>query len=138
MFAGALTAGIALGVGGTVGMYTLLGDEPADTGAAPAAATSVGPNFKRVLDACGSGNGTLPGREVTDNGKTLIMQTGASGISIDHLGCVLEKLGASDAIVQHMNTTRALDGQQTDSWAGLSARWTYHPDNGLQITITKS
>ena len=32
--------------------------------------------------------------------------------------------------------TRALDGMQTDSWGGMTARWTYHPDNGMNITFT--
>ena len=40
-----------------------------------------------------------------------------------------------DAVRQHVSTTRALDGQQTDSWTGYTARWTYHPDDGLQMTI---
>jgi len=48
---------------------------------------------------------------------------------------VFDHLGVPDAVRQHVATTRALDGQQTDSWTGYSARWTFHPDNGLQMTI---
>ena len=34
-----------------------------------------------------------------------------------------------------INSTRALDGMQTDSWHDITARWTYHPDDGLDITL---
>ena len=30
---------------------------------------------------------------------------------------------------------RALDGQQTDEWDGISARWTYHPEDGLHLVL---
>ena len=34
-----------------------------------------------------------------------------------------------------IDSTRALDGTQTDSWKDIDARWTYHPDNGLRLTL---
>jgi len=38
----------------------------------------------------------------------------------------------------HINTTRALDGTQSDEWDGYKARWTYHPDAGVRITFIDS
>lgn len=32
-------------------------------------------------------------------------------------------------------STRALDGVQEDSWDDYTAHWTYHPDDGVNITI---
>lgn len=54
---------------------------------------------------------------------------------IEDVSCLLTGLEAPDHVAQHINSTRALDGQQTDEWEHYEARWTYHPDDGLQITI---
>jgi len=73
---------------------------------------------------------------VEDAGKTLVTTVGGGAfMSTDTAGCVFDHLAVPDAVRQHVNTTRALDGQQTDSWSGYMARWTYHPDDGLQMTI---
>jgi|1185.fasta_scaffold41226_2 hypothetical protein len=37
-----------------------------------------------------------------------------------------------------MDKTRALDGMQTDSWPGYTARWTYQPDDALDIIIQQA
>ena len=55
--------------------------------------------------------------------------------TIDDIACMLSELDAPDYVAQHIDSTRALDGQQTDEWDGVEARWTYHPDSGLQITF---
>ncbi|QNP56303.1 hypothetical protein [Tessaracoccus defluvii] len=49
--------------------------------------------------------------------------------------CVLVKLKAPDFVMTHLGSTRAMDGQQTDEWGDLEARWTYHPDAGVNMTI---
>ena len=41
----------------------------------------------------------------------------------------------SDYVTQHIESTRALDGMQTDEWDDMKARWTYHPDDGLSLTL---
>jgi hypothetical protein len=43
---------------------------------------------------------------------------------------------ARPAFSSKMDRTRALDGMQDASWDDLSASWTYHPDAGLDITVT--
>lgn len=74
-----------------------------------------------------------------DDGDTLILDTkgkeDSDGLSTEDVACVLNSLDVPDAVLQHIDTTRALDGQQTDSWSGVDARWTYHPDDGLDITL---
>ena len=35
----------------------------------------------------------------------------------------------------HIESTRALDGTQEDSFGDYQARWTYHPDNGMNLTV---
>ena len=60
----------------------------------------------------------------------------SSGMSVQDLRCILKKLGASDAVISRMSATRAIDGMQDGRWGGISASWTYHPDDGLNITLT--
>jgi len=55
---------------------------------------------------------------------------------MDKVDCFLAELKVPTAVKDHMGSTRALDGMQTDSWAGFNARWNYHPDNGMNLTIT--
>lgn len=37
-----------------------------------------------------------------------------------------------------MDSTRALDGMQTAEWDTFEAKWTYHPDDGLDVIITEA
>lgn len=57
-------------------------------------------------------------------------------VSIFATAAVALTLGASDAVISRMSATRALDGMQDGQWEGISASWTYHPDDGLNITLT--
>lgn len=109
--------------------YALLrdsgGDEPTAAAASPATA------FAQIRDGCG----VVSGYSIEDGGATLIMTVGGAFMSTGGMDCVFDRLGVPTAVREHVATTRALDGQQTDSWSGYTARWTYHPDNGLQMTI---
>ena len=49
--------------------------------------------------------------------------------------CVLDALEAPTHVEEHMSTTRALDGTQEDGWDDYQARWTYHPDSGMNLTV---
>lgn len=49
--------------------------------------------------------------------------------------CLLDALDVPERVRTHIGQTRALDGLQTDSWSDYSAQWTYHPDDGMTITI---
>ena len=41
-------------------------------------------------------------------------------------------------VVSHIDSTRALDGQQVDEWDGISARWTFHPESGLHLVLRET
>ena len=41
--------------------------------------------------------------------------------------CVLDELETPPQVQEHIDTTRALDGTQEDSWGDYQARWTYPP-----------
>lgn len=76
---------------------------------------------------------------VGDDGASILMRTSGKNTtgnaSYVGVACVLVKLGAGDYVIDHIDSTRSLDGQQTEEWDGLQARWTYHPDNGLNLSI---
>ena len=44
-------------------------------------------------------------------------------------------MNAPSFVTAQIDTTRALDGLQKATWGKLSAFWTYHPDNGLNISF---
>jgi len=94
----------------------------------PAAADSA---FAVAKGACS----VVAGYRIEDAGRTLTMTVGGAYMATGTLACVFDQLGVPAAVRDHVSTTRALDGQQTDSWPGYTARWTYHPDDGLQMTI---
>lgn len=96
--------------------------------------TSDKASFDQIRSDCS----VVAGYQVEDNGQTLVLTVGGAYMSTSTADCVFTKLSVPDAVRQHVATTRALDGQQTDSWSGYTARWTYHPDDGLQMTIRAS
>ena len=96
---------------------------------------AMAPRFERAAEACE----LAPVLVVADKGTTLTLTTaGESGVSytdIEDVACVLAKLEVPSYVVSHIDSTRALDGQQTDEWDGISARWTYHPEDGLHLVL---
>lgn len=60
------------------------------------------------------------------------------GLSRSDITCVLDKLGATDAVKAHVAGTREVDGRQTDSWDGYTASWTFSSAQGLTITLQEA
>jgi hypothetical protein len=77
---------------------------------------------------------------IGDDGDTMsIDRAGAEespGATMTQLACILGELEVPDSVVDHIENTRALDGYQEASFGEYSASWTYHPDDGLNMTIT--
>lgn len=76
-----------------------------------------------------------------DAGKTLEFSKAgkyffyANAASISDLDCALSVLKAPSFVTSQINSTRALDGVQKATWGKISAFWTYHPDNGVNISF---
>ena len=102
-----------------------------------AAQDAMTPRLEKAADACNLMTLLIVG----DEGKTLTLTTaGKSGKSasytdIKDVACVLTELEVPSYVISHIDSTRALDGQQTDEWDGISARWTYHPEDGLHLVL---
>lgn len=78
--------------------------------------------------------------DLSDGGRTLYLdmkgkEPGTGTLSWQHVQCYLEALEAPEYIVRQMQSTRALDGRQSDTWGSFEASWTYHPNHGLDVLI---
>lgn len=104
----------------------------------PAAAPT--PRFKTAIEKCHVASGH-DGLEYADRGASLILSTEpdpdplSTHVNIANVICVLDKLGASAATKDRMFNTRALDGMQDARWKGIDASWTYHPDDGFNLSL---
>lgn len=77
---------------------------------------------------------------VAEDGSYIEIDTDPSDIgeyiasdSLDAIEHINEELGLPGSVYAHMTSTRALDGMQSYEKDNIGVRWTYHPDNGLEI-----
>jgi hypothetical protein len=105
-------------------------------GIAAAVARGVGPTrFEAAAADCG-----LEDSVVGDGGKSLYLDMEGEELLSGELDyfeilCVLEEVHVPDYVLDHMGSTRSLDGRQSDEWDGIEASWTYHPDDGLDVLL---
>lgn len=121
---GGLAIGMAAGL--------LLGVVGGAVGGAVAGSSAI-PN---AVEKCAAVDTT--GVEVMDKGRSLNLRTAgeeSEGTDFVTVGCVLTELDAPDSLTTRLGSTRALDGTQSGEWAGFTASWTYHPDNGLNVIL---
>jgi type II secretory pathway pseudopilin PulG len=60
---------------------------------------------------------------------------GSGSTSVEELVCIFEALDMPAPLREQVSNTNSLMGVQTGDWADLSAEWSYHPDNGLDINF---
>lgn len=58
----------------------------------------------------------------------------SSTYAYEFISKVNENLGLPESILERMNHTRALDGTQSQTYGKINVSWTYHPNQGLQVT----
>jgi hypothetical protein len=81
------------------------------------------------------------GVKLTDAGKTLSFDSvredpvELSGGSFFDVECALTILKAPSFVKAQINSTRAIDGMRKATWGKISSYWTYHPNNGLDISF---
>ena len=75
---------------------------------------------------------------LADEGNTLSISGEGkehNGATLEDIVCILFELDTPDRVVTKISSTRALDGTLTDTWDGLKAEWSYHPNSGLSMVI---
>jgi hypothetical protein len=79
--------------------------------------------------------------QLLDSGKTLTLSSVGkysytyNALTIADLACTLVVLKAPSFVTSQIDHTRALDGMQRATWGKISAFWTYHPDDGVNISF---
>lgn len=99
----------------------------------PAVSTPSLTRFDKAVAACALQPDTL-----ADSGKTLTLDGEGKkhvGLPIKDIACALTELKQPSSGAQKMDRTTSLMGVQEDTWDGIEASWTYHPDNGLNIIL---
>lgn len=102
------------------------------------AGSEVALTVESILEAAAE-DCAIPGG-AADRGASLILDfagsDAGSGELIDrHYECIVRELEVPDAVQATIMSTRALDGRQTADWNGITATWTYHPDEGLELIL---
>lgn len=95
--------------------------------------------FPEAVAECGLERS--PNAELSEDGRTLVLdhkgQEDATGLNFESVDCVLAELEVPANVSHEMEKTRALDGRQSASWEGIEASWSYHPDTGLDVVLTR-
>jgi len=122
----AAIAGTVILLGGVFGYRGLSGSGEAD--------------IERAQEEC-----LLATEDVLDDGSTLALDVTSRetsdigphvGTNLHDLSCALRALNTPVHVLKHIETTSTLDGQQSDEWGDLTARWRYSPDGSLQLVIS--
>jgi hypothetical protein len=134
----ALIVGPIAAVAGTViGLSTLDGEHAATAAAAPVTDERLGLTHATCLDYFTGADEYLT---LADGGQTLLVDTNPTdyeyGDAPGALICVLRELQTPQSIVSRVERTTAMQGVQDGEHDGIAYSWTYHPDNGTEITIT--
>lgn len=97
-----------------------------------------GPDFAAALETCKITPGTYA--RVLDGGDGLVLDgqgEDTPGLRLESIACVLTDLGVPGTTINRMDSTRALDGRQSDTLDDFTVEWSYHPDDGLDLLFSK-
>ena len=81
------------------------------------------------------------GFSLDDDGKSAYMDGRGEDegyiytMSTDDQICILDELDTPTSVYSRISNTNSLMGVQEAEWDNIKIRWTYHPDNGLDISI---
>lgn len=92
-----------------------------------------------ALEACGLDEFT-DGVTLDASGKSVYFDgfgnEDYNGILYSDVKCVLTETGAPPSVFDRIGNTSALQGLVSGEWDNFSASWTYHPDNGLDLSLS--
>ncbi|GAA1250675.1 hypothetical protein GCM10009588_31870 [Microbacterium phyllosphaerae] len=80
------------------------------------------------------------GTTLADEDRTLTIdvrgEEDSNGATYEAQACILRELDTPSSVISHLEQTTSMDGRQTESWDGITAAWSYHPDRGSDMVIT--
>ena len=88
-----------------------------------------------VVDA--KGNKVIDPFITVDSGGLFMESRGneSPGTSYERIACVLAELETPDSVVRRIENTNSTMGLVKGEWGVYEAEWSYHPDNGLAISV---
>lgn len=97
------------------------------------------PNFKLFSDLYDDITASAPddGSYMTIDTNPLNMKNGSilfNDMALEHIQLTNNVLGLPSWIYEEMGKTRALDGRQKEVFDHVTVTWTFHPDQGLEVT----
>lgn len=111
----------------------------AGCGGQAAAGSGEDTRFADAFEACDLDRRPASVVALEDEGRTLLMdgkgEEDTVGALWEDFECVFDALGAPQSVVAKVTATRALDGRQNESWEGVAASWSYHPNSGLDLIL---
>lgn len=86
------------------------------------------------------GGGPAPTLEGDETYASLNLPDGflASARFIEGLSALLDELGLPASTLARIEGTRAVDGTQVVETESITGRWTYHPDDGLNLILERT
>lgn len=98
--------------------------------------------IQQALDKCKIASDQSEYASLGDSGYTVTLygrpEYSQAGLPVTDIACILKAITIPDSVMSEIDSTRALDGTQKDSWDKFQASWTYHPKNGVPIILTES
>jgi hypothetical protein len=94
--------------------------------------------FDRATEACSASNSR--GVTVDSGGRAMYLNgegEDSAGVNVLVQICILNELNVPESVFDRIAGTTSLMGVQTARWENLEASWTYHPKNGLDISIER-
>lgn len=73
--------------------------------------------------------------KVYDGGHTAVINTRSEYADVAGVACLLYGIDTPRSIIARIDSTTSLQGSQTARANGFTYRWSYHPDNGLNMVI---
>lgn len=120
-------------IAGLVALLNVISGSSDDSGDDDQRASNSKSVLRQAFDHCGAQNFTV---RIGDGGHSILIDTEDGTVSLDGAECVFNELGTSDATRSQVHATTAMMGSQEVAEGDLTYRWSYHPDNGLNMTIT--
>lgn len=113
----ALIVGVAMGLGGKFGTSPMAS----------------------AVDECNLQDSV--GADLADDGWTLVLDSAGedeySGIAFSDVQCVMDAIPVPADIQARIMNTSGMDGQQTDSFDGISISWSYRSSTGVSMIFGK-
>lgn len=137
---GALLVGLLLGgvIGSVVATASFEAEAQAAADAKESAAKKADAAKLKIFDDAVK-KCSLSGKVVVaDGGHSMIVDAagedfGSGDVDFGELDCIISAVDTPASVKSKMYETRSLDGRQEGEWGDISASWSYHPDDGLDI-----